>query len=168
MNSPLALTASPPMVPLWSDRAARFYASALDRSDYAPAAAAALREMLGTPGSLLDIGAGAGQPVAAWLPPDTTWTAVEPSRYLRARLGRLWRTAWPALRPLNATWESLPRLALPPHEVALAANIGGPLTAPQPLLAPDARQRDRCGRLDRPGPAGAAPLVPVRRPAWRG
>lgn len=135
MTMPLAPASGAVMVPVWPNRAARFYAAALDRSDYAMAAAAALRGMLGTPGSLLDIGAGAGHPVAAWLPPKVGWTAVEPNRYLRARLGRLRRTAHPALRPLNATWETLPQLALPPHEVALAANIGGPLSAPRALLA---------------------------------
>lgn len=120
---------------VWPDHAARFYAAALDRSDYAAAAAAAFRGLLGTPASLLDIGAGAGQPVAAWLPGAARWTALEPNRYLRARLGRLARTTHPRLQPVAARWEALPGLALPLHAVALAANIGGPLSAPQPLLA---------------------------------
>lgn len=110
----------------------RFYAEALDRSDYAAAAATTLHALLGVPASLLDIGAGAGHPVAAWLPPATRWTAVEPNRYLRARLGRLRRRTHPALRVVDATWEALPDL--PPHAVALAANIGGPLSAPRALL----------------------------------
>jgi hypothetical protein len=41
------------------------------------------------PQSLLDIGAGAGHAVREWLPPASPWTALEPNRYLRARLGRL-------------------------------------------------------------------------------
>ncbi|MFC7540376.1 hypothetical protein ACFQU2_14120 [Siccirubricoccus deserti] len=120
---------------VWPDHAARFYAAALDRSDYAAAAAAALRGLLGIPASLLDIGAGAGQPVAGWLPATAHWTALEPNRYLRARLGRLARTTHPRLRPLAAPWEALPGLGLPRHGVALAANIAGPMAEPHPLLA---------------------------------
>lgn len=100
-----------------------------------PAAAGALRALLGTPGSLLDVGAGAGHPAAAWLPPSARWTAVEPNRYLRARLGRLSRAARPELRPVAATWEAMAGLGLPPHEVSLAANMGGPFSAPRDLLA---------------------------------
>ena len=62
-------------------------------------------------------------------------TAVEPNRYLRARLGRLSRTTHPGLRPVAATWEAMAGLGLPPHEVSLAANIGGPFSAPRDLLA---------------------------------
>lgn len=132
MTSPQALIPGAPAAPVWPDRAARFYAEVLDRSDYGSAAAAALRAMLGVAGSLLDIGAGAGQPVAAWLPSGTSWTAIEPNRYLRARLGRLRRTIHPGLRPVAATWEEMPDLDR--HEVALAANIGGPLSAPRELI----------------------------------
>lgn len=120
---------------IWPDRAARFYAGALDRSDYTAAAATALRGLLGTPDSLLDIGAGDGQPVAAWLPATSHWTALEPNRYLRARLGRLARTTHPLLRPLAAPWEALPGLGLQRHAVALAANTAGPQSVPHPLLA---------------------------------
>ena len=134
------LTGAHPSAPVWSDREARFYAAAIDGSDYAPAAAATLRSLLGEPGGeggggVLDIGAGAGQPVAAWLPASARWTAVEPNRYLRARLGRLARTTHPGLLPVDATWEVLHRLRLPPHEVALAANTGGPFSSPRELLA---------------------------------
>ncbi|MBI0537108.1 hypothetical protein D9599_16170 [Roseomonas sp. KE2513] len=90
--------------------------------------------MLGSPGSLLDIGAGAGHPVLGWLTGSADWIAVEPSRYLRARLGRLSRTSHPALRPINALWQDIPSLALPRVEVAFAANTSGPLEAPGPLL----------------------------------
>ncbi len=120
--------------PIWSDRAARFHARAMDRSDYGPTAAAALRDALGVPASLLDIGAGAGHPVLLWLPPDAPWFAVEPNRFLRAHLGRLSRTTHPGLHPLDALWRDLPALDLPPVAVALAANIGGPLEAPRDLL----------------------------------
>lgn len=114
---------------VWSDRAARFYARALDRSDYGAAIATALRGE--APESLLDIGAGAGHPVLPWLPDTATWTALEPNRYLRARLGRLRRTD---LRALDARWEDLPELGLAPHHWAFAANIGGTLQAPRTLL----------------------------------
>jgi hypothetical protein len=118
---------------VWPDRAARFYARALDRSDYGAAIAGALRGE--APESLLDIGAGAGHPVAPWLPADARWTALEPNRYLRARLGRLRRTTRPNLRPMNGRWESLPGLGLAPQGWAFAANIGATLTAPRTLLA---------------------------------
>lgn len=36
---------------------------------------------------------------------------------------------------MDATWEGLHRLLLPPHGVALAANAGGPLSSPRELLA---------------------------------
>lgn len=117
---------------VWPDHAARFYAQALDRSDYGAAIAGALRGE--APESLLDIGAGAGHPVLPWLPATAAWTALEPNRYLRARLGRLRRTGRPALRPLNACWEALPELGLAPHHWAFAANIGGTLQAPRTLL----------------------------------
>lgn len=131
----IACAAGASPAPVWPDRDARSYAEALEGSYYALAAAAALRSLLDVPGSLLDIGAGAGHPVRAWLPPSARWTAVEPNRYLRARLGRLSRTTHPGLRPLASTWEALAGLGLPPHEVALAANTGGPLSAPRALLA---------------------------------
>jgi hypothetical protein len=124
--------AASPSAEVWPDRAARFYAEALDHSDYGAALATALRGE--TPGSLLDIGAGAGHPVAPWLPSDARWTALEPNRYLRARLGRMRRAGRPNLRPLDARWEALPALSLAQHQWAFAANIGATLTDPRALL----------------------------------
>lgn len=118
---------------VWPDRAARFYARALDRSDYGAALSVALRGE--APDSLLDIGAGAGHPVLPWLPEAAAWTALEPNRYLRARLGRLRRAGRSGLLPLAARWERLPGLGLAPHGWAWAANIGATLTAPRALLA---------------------------------
>ena len=111
---------------IWANSAARFYAGALDRSDYGAAVAHA---MVGAaPESLLDIGAGAGHSVAPWLPHVSRWTAIEPNRYLRARLGRLPH----AVTAMNARWEALP--TLPHHAWAWAANIGATQTHPRELL----------------------------------
>lgn len=122
----------PPTAPIWNDRAARFYAAALDHSDYGQAVARALGGA--APESLLDIGAGAGHPVASWLPRASPWTAIEPNRYLRARLGRLRQRDQRALSVRNATWEALPALGLPRHDWAWAANIGATQSHPQGLL----------------------------------
>lgn len=128
--SPAMQAASPQ--PIWADRAARFYAQGMDRSDYGTQASAALLAALGRPASLLDLGAGAGHPALGWVAPETPWFAVEPSRYLRARLGRLSRTTHRGLRPIDALWQELP--PVPPVEVALAANTSGPQEAPEELL----------------------------------
>jgi hypothetical protein len=134
MSRPLADAAAAAPV-IWPDRAARFYAAALDGSDYGAAIGAALRRALPAPRSLLDLGAGAGHPVLGWLPPDAGWTALEPSRYLRARLGRLARRGHPGLLPLDARWQEVAALHLPRHNIAFCANIGGTLEAPRELLA---------------------------------
>jgi vitamin B12 transporter len=119
--------------PVWPDREARFYALALDQSDYRSAAGTALAAVLAPPASLLDIGAGAGHPLLDWLPPEARWTALEPNRYLRARLSRLARTGRPGLLPCAQGWQDLFRFGL--HELAFAANIGATLEAPRALLA---------------------------------
>ncbi|MDB5380145.1 MAG: Methyltransferase type 11 [Rubritepida sp.] len=127
---PAVHSASPQ--PIWPDRAARFYAHGMDRSDYGAQAASALLAALGRPASLLDLGAGAGHPALGWVAPESPWFAVEPSRYLRARLGRLSRTSHPGLRPIDAQWQELP--PIPRVEMALAANTSGPLEAAEQLL----------------------------------
>ncbi|MBS7813714.1 hypothetical protein [Roseococcus pinisoli] len=121
-----------PVQPVWPDRAARFYARGMDRSDYGAQASAALTAALGRPESLLDLGAGAGHPMLGWVEPGTRWLAVEPSRYLRARLGRLSRISHPGLRPVDAYWQELP--PLPQVDIAIAANTSGPQEAPERLL----------------------------------
>lgn len=128
--SPAAQTAA--FQPIWADRAARFYAHGMDRSDYRARASAALLAALGRPASLLDLGAGAGHPALDWVPPEAPWFAVEPNRYLRARLGRLSRTSHPKLRPIDALWQELP--PMPQVDVAFAANTSGPSEAPEQLL----------------------------------
>ncbi|MBS7792316.1 hypothetical protein KTR66_20125 [Roseococcus sp. SDR] len=126
------LHALQPAAAVWPDRAARFYAQALDRSDYGQAVAQALGDA--RPASLLDIGAGAGHPVAPWLHHDARWTAIEPSRYLRARLGRLARREQRAMSVHDATWEMLPQLGLARHDWVWAANIGATQSHPHALL----------------------------------
>jgi len=118
--------------PVWGDRPARFYAEALDHSDYGSAVAAAIGPA--APDRLLDIGAGAGHPVASWLPRASGWTAIEPNRYLRARLGRLARREQRPLTAHGAGWEGLEALGLAPHAWAWAANIGATQTHPHALL----------------------------------
>ncbi|WP_424813234.1 hypothetical protein [Roseococcus sp. YIM B11640] len=117
---------------VWADRPARFYAHGMDRSDYGRHAGAALHAALGRPASLIDIGAGAGHPALGWVEPQAPWWAVEPNRYLRARLGRLSRTSHPGLRPIDALWQAMPELPL--ADVAFCANTSGPLEAPALLL----------------------------------
>lgn len=130
--SPSPAAQPAPSQPVWGDPAARFYADGMDRSDYGAQASAALLAALGRPASLLDLGAGAGHPALGWVAPEAPWYAVEPSRYLRARLGRLSRTGHPRLRPIDAVWQELP--PIPPVDAALAANTSGPLEAPDRLL----------------------------------
>lgn len=125
---------------VWSDAEARFYAEALDGSDYGERLGAALAAALPAPASLLDLGAGAGHPVQDWLPPHAQWTALEPNAYLRGRLSAHRR---PPLRVLDALWQELPQLGLAPHDIAFCANIGGPLEAPCALLGVMRAQANR-------------------------
>lgn len=124
---------------VWPDRSARFYARALDISDYGAAVARVMSgqgaEKVAPPESLLDIGAGAGHPVREWLPPASPWTALEPNRYLRARLGRLARTQARPLAAHDGLWQDLAGLAVAPHAMAWAANIAATQTHPQALLS---------------------------------
>lgn len=120
-----------PRAAIWSDAEARLYAEALDGSDYGQRIGAALATALPAPTSLLDLGAGAGHPVQRWLPPQAHWTALEPNAYLR---GRLLAHRRPLMRVLDALWQEVPQLGLPPHDIAFCANISGPLEAPRALL----------------------------------
>ena len=65
------------------------YASAIDTSDYVAALAPLVRRAVPEIGQLLDVGAGGGQLGAALADPARSWTAIEPSPTMRARLGRL-------------------------------------------------------------------------------
>lgn len=122
---------------VWPDAEARFFAEGLDRSDYVQAVGGTLRAALGPAASLLDIGAGSGVLGRHLLADGGRWTALEPSRYMRARLGRIARRDGLALACLDARWEDLPTLGLAPHRLALCANVGGSTVEgdPRRLLA---------------------------------
>ena len=115
----------------WSASAAHFYLHAIQRSDYGALVGGALRKLLGPVESLLDIGAGGGQPGAALLAPDARWTAVEPNAWLARHLAR--RLERP--RVLRCRWQAMPpAISRQHHDVILAANMPGPLGNPVVFL----------------------------------
>ena len=65
------------------------YASAIDTSDYVAALAPLIRQAVPEVGRLLDVGAGGGQLGMAIHDPARSWTAIEPSPTMRARLVKL-------------------------------------------------------------------------------
>ena len=77
------------------------YASAIDTSDYVAALAPLIRQAVPDVGRLLDVGAGGGQLGMAIHDPARSWTAIEPSPTMRARLVKL---AHPP-RVIAAGWE---------------------------------------------------------------
>lgn len=110
---------------VWSDEEARFYADALTTSDYAEKVGSALRELIGAPSSLLDVGAGSGVIGRALMGASGRWTAVEPNAYLASLLER-----GPGCRPYHVIrdlWQNLDRHGRLVHDVVLAANMGGPM-----------------------------------------
>jgi hypothetical protein len=82
------------------------YAAAIDTSDYISRVAPQVRRLVPEVGRLLDVGAGGGQLGAALHERVYSWTAIEPSPTMRARLQRLhvpphivagrWEEAWVA------------------------------------------------------------------------
>ncbi len=77
------------------------YASAIDTSDYVAALVPLIRQVVPNVGRLLDVGAGGGQLGMAIHDPARSWTAMEPSPSMRARLVKL---AHPP-RVIAAGWE---------------------------------------------------------------
>ena len=115
----------------WCASAAHFYLRAIQRSDYEALVGGALRDLLGPVDSLLDVGAGGGQPGAALLAPDARWTAVEPNALLARHLAR--RPERP--RVLRCRWQAMPpAVSRQRHDVVLAANMPGPLGNPVAFL----------------------------------
>lgn len=121
---------------VWPDVEARFYARGLAQSNYAQQVGGALQRLVGPCRSLVDVGAGCGMLGAMLVQGGERWTAIEPSRYMRGRI----RQRGKALAGLDtnaiaARWEEVDPAALKPHDVALGANIGGPMQHPLALLA---------------------------------
>lgn len=106
------------------------YASAIDTSDYVAALAPLVRHAVPRVGRLLDVGAGGGQLGMALHDPALSWTAIEPSPSMRARLARL---AHPP-RMVAAGWEPAEVAALG-HDTVLAATMPAFFDQPEAFLA---------------------------------
>jgi SAM-dependent methyltransferase len=106
------------------------YASAIDTSDYVAALAPLVRSTLPEIGQLLDVGAGGGQLGAALADPALSWTAIEPSPTMRARLGRLARPP----RVVADGWEAAD-VPTGGHDTVLAATMPAFFDNPEAFLA---------------------------------
>jgi SAM-dependent methyltransferase len=120
-------------VPL-SDHAQRdidaleLYASAIDTSDYVAALAPLIRQAVPKVGRLLDVGAGGGQLGVAIHDPVRSWTAIEPSPTMRARLAKL---AHPP-HVIAAGWERAELASR--HDTVLAATMPAFFDQPEVFL----------------------------------
>ncbi len=152
------------MRPPWShDLGLMLYAHGIDHSDYVARVAPRLRA-LGAVGTLLDVGAGAGQLGAALVDREGDWRALEPSRSMAALL----RLRHPHLVIDSDPWEqaSLDLKA----DTVLAANIGAPLQAPSRFLdwcRARARRRIIWVVPAQHGPRGLC-LAGLLPPLWHG
>jgi SAM-dependent methyltransferase len=106
------------------------YASAIDTSDYVATLAPLVRSTLPEIGQLLDVGAGGGQLGAALADPALSWTAIEPSPTMRARLGRLARPP----RVVADGWEAAD-VPTGGHDTVLAATMPAFFDNPEAFLA---------------------------------
>jgi hypothetical protein len=105
------------------------YASAIDTSDYVAALAPLIRQAVPRVGRLLDVGAGGGQLGMAIHDIARSWTAIEPSPTMRARLVRL---AHPP-HVIAAGWEEAE--VTPGHDTVLAATMPAFFDHPEAFLA---------------------------------
>jgi hypothetical protein len=105
------------------------YASAIDTSDYVAALAPLIRRSVPEVGRLLDVGAGGGQLGMAMHDPVRSWTAIEPSPTMRARLAKL---AHPP-RIVAAGWEEAE--VAHGHDTVLAATMPAFFDHPERFLA---------------------------------
>jgi hypothetical protein len=105
------------------------YASAIDTSDYVAALAPLVRRAVLKIGRLLDVGAGGGQLGAALSDPARSWTAIEPSATMRARLGRLGQPP----HGIAAGWETAD-LPAGGHDTVLAATMPAFFDHPEAFL----------------------------------
>jgi hypothetical protein len=106
------------------------YASAIDTSDYAARVAPLIRRLTTDIGTLVDVGAGGGQLGAALLEPGRSWTAIEPSPVMRARLAI--RPERPRVIPFG--WDD-ERVTCEPADTVLAATMPGYFRDPLAFLA---------------------------------
>jgi SAM-dependent methyltransferase len=106
------------------------YASAIDTSDYVAALAPLICSTVPEIGRLLDVGAGGGQLGAALADPARSWTAIEPSPAMRARLGRL----RPPPFVIAGGWEQA-RVPAHDHDTVLAATMPALFDHPEAFLA---------------------------------
>lgn len=106
------------------------YASAIDTSDYVARVAPLVRLLLPGRGELLDVGAGGGQLGASLQEQGLSWTAIEPSPTMRARLARL----NPPPRVVAAGWQDA---VVEPgaHDTVLAATMPAFFDQPEAFLA---------------------------------
>ncbi len=105
------------------------YAAAIDTSDYVAALAPLVRRAVPGIGRLLDVGAGGGQLGLAIHDPARSWTAIEPSPTMRARLAKL---AHPPL-VIAGGWEQA-EVAVR-HDTVLAATMPALFDHPERFLA---------------------------------
>ncbi len=106
------------------------YAAAIDSSDYVARLVPPVRRLVPEVGCLLDVGAGGGQLGAALQHRALSWTAIEPSPTMRARLARL--PAAPYIVP--AGWEEAD-VAGSAHDTVLAATMPALFDEPERFLA---------------------------------
>lgn len=124
------------------------YAAAIDTSDYVAALAPLIRQAVPDVGHLLDVGAGGGQLGMAIHDPARSWTAIEPSPTMRARLAKL---AHPP-RVIAGGWEQA-EVAIR-HDTVLAATMPAFFDHPERFLA---RCRDWASTVVWVVPAHAGP-----------
>ena len=105
------------------------YASAIDTSDYVAALAPLIRQAVPDVRRLLDVGAGGGQLGMAIHDPTRSWTAIEPSPTMRARLVKL---AHPP-QVIAAGWQQAE--VAHRHDTVLAATMPAFFDHPEAFLA---------------------------------
>jgi len=105
------------------------YASAIDTSDYVEALAPLIRQAVPEVGRLLDVGAGGGQLGMAIHEASRSWTAIEPSPSMRARLMKLGHPP----HVIAAGWEQVELASR--HDTVLAATMPAFLDQPEAFLA---------------------------------
>jgi hypothetical protein len=106
------------------------YASAIDTSDYVSGIAPLVRRLVPDVGKLLDVGAGGGQLGSALRDRVATWSAIEPSPTMQARLQRLHVPP----RIVSGRWEEA-WVAPASHDTVLAATMPAFFNHPEAFLS---------------------------------